>query len=39
MMILSDFDCWFVLEICCYNNSIYLSFGCMFVVKWEVFLE
>jgi len=35
-MTLSEFDRWFVLEICRYNNSIHSSLGCTPVAKWEV---
>ena len=34
-MTLSEFDRWFVLEICRYNNSIHSSLGCTPVAKWE----
>lgn len=32
---LSEFDRWFALEICRYNNSIHSSLGCTPVAKWE----
>lgn len=35
-MTLSEFDRWFALEICRYNNSIHSSLGCTPVAKWEV---
>jgi putative transposase len=31
----SEFDTWFALEICRYNNSIHSSLGCTPVAKWE----
>jgi putative transposase len=34
-MTLSEFDSWFALEICRYNNSIHSSLGCTPVAKWE----
>ena len=34
-MTLSEFDRWFALEICRYNNSIHSSLGCTPVAKWE----
>jgi putative transposase len=34
-MTLSEFDNWFALEICRYNNSIHSSLGCTPVAKWE----
>ncbi len=34
-MSLSEFDSWFVLEICRYNNSVHSSLGCTPVAKWE----
>lgn len=34
-MTLSEFDAWFVLEICRYNNSIHSSLGCTPVAQWE----
>ena len=38
-MTLSDFDRWFALEICRYNNSIHSSLGCTPVAKWEALSE
>jgi len=38
-MTLSEFDRWFALEICRYNNSIHSSLGCMPVAKWEPLSE
>ena len=35
-MTLGEFDSWFALEICRYNNSIHSSLGCTPVAKWEV---
>ena len=34
-MTLREFDRWFALEICRYNNSIHSSLGCSPVAKWE----
>lgn len=34
-MTLREFDRWFALEICRYNNSIHSSLGCTPVAKWE----
>jgi putative transposase len=34
-MTLSEFDSWFALEVCRYNNSIHSSLGCTPVAKWE----
>lgn len=34
-MTLSEFDSWFALEICRYNNSIHSSLGCTPVARWE----
>ena len=34
-MTLQEFDRWFALEICRYNNSIHSSLGCTPVAKWE----
>ena len=34
-MTLSEFDNWFALEICRYNNGIHSSLGCTPVAKWE----
>jgi putative transposase len=34
-MTLSEFDSWFALEICRYNNSIHSSLSCTPVAKWE----
>ena len=34
-MTLGEFDRWFALEICRYNNSIHSSLGCTPVAKWE----
>lgn len=34
-MTLAEFDVWFALEICRYNNSIHSSLGCTPVSKWE----
>ena len=34
-MTLSEFDSWFALEICRYNNGIHSSLGCTPVAKWE----
>lgn len=38
-MTLGEFDRWFALEICRYNNSIHSSLGCTPVAKWEVLSE
>lgn len=38
-MTLSDFDRWFALEICRYNNSIHSSLGCTPVAKWQALSE
>jgi len=38
-MTLSEFDRWFALEICRYNNSIHSSLGCTPVAKWEALSE
>jgi hypothetical protein len=35
IMTLGEFDSWFALEICRYNNSIHSSLGCTPVAKWE----
>ena len=32
---LSEFDLWFALEICRYNNSVHSSLGCTPVARWE----
>jgi putative transposase len=34
-MTLGEFDRWFALEICRYNNSIHSSLGCTPVAKWD----
>lgn len=34
-MTLREFDRWFALEICRYNNSVHSSLGCTPVAKWE----
>ncbi|UXN58283.1 Mu transposase C-terminal domain-containing protein [Phyllobacterium zundukense] len=34
-MTLSEFDSWFALEICRYNNTIHSSLACTPVAKWE----
>lgn len=34
-MTLNEFDSWFALEICRYNNSVHSSLGCTPVAKWE----
>jgi putative transposase len=34
-MTLREFDRWFALEICRYNNSIHSSLGCTPAAKWE----
>ena len=34
-MTLREFDRWFALEICRYNNSIHSSLGCTPVAKWD----
>ncbi|WP_276202125.1 TniB family NTP-binding protein [Thioclava pacifica] len=34
-MSLSEFDGWFVLEICRYNNGVHSSLGCTPVANWE----
>ena len=34
-MTLAEFDVWFALEICRYNNSIHLSLGCTPVSIWD----
>ncbi len=34
-MTLAEFDVWFALEICRYNNSIHSSLGCTPVSKWD----
>ncbi|MBD1204828.1 MAG: Mu transposase C-terminal domain-containing protein [Rhodobacteraceae bacterium] len=34
-MTLREFDWWFALEICRYNNSIHSNLGCTPVAKWE----
>ena len=38
-MTLGEFDRWFALEICRYNNSIHSSLGCTPVAKWEALSE
>ncbi|WP_149789486.1 Mu transposase C-terminal domain-containing protein [Lutimaribacter pacificus] len=38
-MTLSEFDRWFALEICRYNNRIHSSLGCTPVAKWEALSE
>ncbi|OAN93062.1 transposase [Sulfitobacter geojensis] len=38
-MTLSEFDRWFALEICRYNNRIHSSLGCTPVAKWEELSE
>lgn len=38
-MTLGEFDRWFALEICRYNNSIHSSLGCSPVAKWEALAE
>ena len=38
-MTLSEFDRWFALEICRYNNRIHSSLGCTPIAKWEALSE
>ena len=38
-MTLSEFDRWFALEICRYNNRVHSSIGCTPVGKWEALSE
>ena len=38
-MTLGEFDRWFALEICRYNNSIHSSLGCTPVAKWEALAD